>query len=450
MQYFLFRLTQGLRHSNSLAILREIESTPFSAHEAIKVDQFRRLSLLLAHAEARVPYYREMFQTLGIKSSDIRNFKDFAQLPILTKDIVRARQRDLISNNFALESLIKHDSSGSTGIPLTFYLDHRCEDASDAGTYRNLSQSGWKPGEMIAFFWGNGGLKPWYFEVKERIRRMYFFNAYHAGLEDMKQWLKKWQSIKPAVALGFASTIVRFAQYIEAAGVRVLPLRGVFTTGEKLYPQQREVISRVFHCQVHDLYGSSEVRNIAAECSKGHMHINADFVVLETEHTGVQQAEGFPLIVTSLYNYAMPFIRYRNEDCGLVEEGSCSCQNNFPLMKLNIGRITDNFILPGGKVVHGMFFSTTLYGSKGIANFQYHQTAIDAITLWIVPESGSDTQKNQAILTALGELKAFIPSEVKIEVREVEEIPSVGGKHRYTRSDVGVHRDRLTGNLQTC
>jgi phenylacetate-CoA ligase len=94
----LLDITQRLRRSQSLALLQEIERAPFASSQDVAANQSQRLSALLAHAEARVPYYREMFQSLGIKSRDIRSMKDFAELPLLTKDIIRERERDLIAD----------------------------------------------------------------------------------------------------------------------------------------------------------------------------------------------------------------------------------------------------------------------------------------------------------------------------------------------------------------
>ena len=251
----------------------------------------------------------------------------------------------------------------------------------------------------------------------------------------MEEWLKIWPSLGATIAHGYASTIARFAEYIEATNNSVAQLRGVFTTAEKLFPQQREVISRVFGCRVYDCYGSSEVQNIASECSHGRMHVNADFVVLEQELSA--DAGATPLLVTSLWNYAMPFIRYRNEDCGVLSNDSCGCGNNFPLMELNIGRVSDNFVLPDGRVVHGEFFTHLMYGSEGILNFQFHQTAPENIILWIVPGSGNDDKRNQVTRAAVEQIKALSTRPLSVEVREVDSIPlSTAGKHRFTRSDV--------------
>jgi phenylacetate-CoA ligase len=436
----LLRATTRLRRSRALELLREIESAPFVSSELVLQNQFTRLSKLLSHAETNVPYYRELFQSLGIASRDIRSLKDFAGLPVLTKDIVRERGRDLVRDDQPLSSFLEHNSGGSTGVPLKFYRDRNYIEASEAGTYRNLQQSGWRPGDMVAFFWGGNEklyrMSRFEFELRQQLRRMYQFDPFHSGEVDMEEWLSRWPKLKPVVALGYASTIARFAEFVERQKQKVSPLRGVFTTAETLYPQQREVISRVFGCRVYDLYGSSEVQNIAAECGRGRMHVNADFVVLETDTSEAVEAK--PFLLTSLWNYTMPFIRYRNEDCGDLVTGECVCGNRFPLMDLKISRTSDNFYLPGGSVVHGEFFTHLMYGSDGIASFQFHQTAIDKITLWIVPTAnGSAAAREKTIKEAVAQVEALAPGKIDVDVNEVVEIPlSKAGKHRFTRSDV--------------
>lgn len=434
--------TQRLRGSRSLELLKELEPAPRRPRERVLAEQFALLSKLLAHAEARVPYYRELFRTLGVTAGDIRSMEEFARLPVLTKEIIRERGRELVREDVPVESLERHHSGGSTGVPLNFYRERSYMDYSDAGTFRNMRQAGWRPGEMVAFFWG--GSERLYrmsrveFELRQRARRMYQFDPFHSGPEEMETWLTRWPKLDATVAYGYASTVARFAEFVEQTGRRVAPLRGVFTTAEKLYPEQREVISRVFSCHVFDCYGSSEVQNIAAECPSGRMHVNADFVVVETDDAATAApGSPAPFLLTSLRNYAMPFIRYRNEDCGELDGGTCDCGNNFPLMRLNVARTSDNFVLPGGRVVHGEFFTHLMYGSEGVRNFQFHQTAEDAITLLVVPDDGKEEARARVLRSAVEQVEALAPGRVRLEVREVESIPlSKAGKHRFVRSDV--------------
>jgi phenylacetate-CoA ligase len=441
----LLEITLRMRRSQSLQILREIRTAPFASRQEILARQFARLSGLLVLAEEHVPYYREMFQSLRIRSRDIRTLEDFALLPVLTKDIIRNRLGDLVRDDLPKNKLLFGNSGGSTGVPVKFYRDRRVLDAQEAATFRNLLQSGWKPGDMIAFFWGGDdqlyGMSHWEFEIRQHLRRQYQFDPFHSGPDEMDRWLEKWPNLKPSVAFGYASTIARFAEHIQARRGKVDPLLGVFTTAEKLYLPQREVITETFRCSVYDCYGSSEVMNIASECPKGQMHINSDFVVLELDRTEVHAGEPAPFILTALWNEVMPFIRYRNEDCGELLQDTCKCGNNFPLMRLNVARISDNFVLPSGRVVHGEFFTHLMYGSEGISSFQFHQTLQESITLWVVPGPGRATSRQEAIRKAVEQVEQLDPGRVKVQVRETEAIPlSPAGKHRFTRSDVQPQR----------
>jgi phenylacetate-CoA ligase len=436
----LLALTCRLRGFGTLQQLAAIEHAPFLPPEKVRENQFQQLSALLSHAESHVPYYGEMFRSLGITSRDVRSFSDFSRLPVLTKDIVRERQQDLVRDDVPLATLQPHFSGGSTGVPLKFYRSRQYMAASDAGTYRNLQQCGWRPGEMIAFFWGSNDeldrMSRWEFELRQHMRRSYLFDPFRSGEAEMAAWTRRMRGLRPTVILGYASTIARFAAFLASNREDPPAVRGVFTTAEKLYAPQREIIESIFHCRVFDCYGSSEVQNISAECPLGKMHICADFAVVEEED--LSEGRPRPFLLTSLKNWSMPFIRYRNEDCGYLSSELCSCGNNFPLMRLEIARTTDNFIFPNGRVVHGEYFTHLLYGSAGITNFQFHQTAPDRITLMVVPGPSAAEARQQQIRKVVEHIQSISPSyAIRVEVKEVDSISlSSAGKHCFTRSDV--------------
>ncbi|HYM08469.1 MAG TPA: hypothetical protein VEU11_18100 [Terriglobales bacterium] len=439
---FLFQVTQRLRRSGTLDILQAIRPEPDRPRAQILERQFSRLSRLLATAEAHVPYYREMFRSLGIQSRDIRNLEDFAALPVLTKDIIRERQDDLLREDVPKSKLMVGHSGGSTGVPLTFYRSRADLDACDAGTFRNCLQAGWKPGDMVAFIWGFNqqlwDMPAWEFELRQHLRRMYQFDPFHSSAEQMDRWVKKWKQIRPRVVIGYASAVARFAEHVESTGQRVEPMLGAFTTAEKLYSTQREVIARVFGCQVYNMYGSSEVNNIACTCRLGKMHVSADCVVLEVDRKQALPGLPPPFIVTSLWNEVMPFIRYQNEDCGELLDGGCDCGNQFPLMELNIARVYDNFIMPDGRYVHGHFFTRVMEPTEGVANYQFRQTSPESIILFIVPSLGDQAARRESLRTVVEKIRKLDPyNRISVEVRETDTIPlSPTGKHRFTISEV--------------
>ena len=140
----------------------------------------------------------------------------------------------------------------------------------------------------------------------------------------------------------------------------------------------------------------------------------------------------------------MPFIRYRNEDCGRLLDCGCECGSGFPVMDLNIARVSDNFLLPGGRVVHGEYFTHLMYGSSGIDMFQFHQTSIDSVLLWIVQGPGNEHERSQSISRAVEGVKSLHPT-IKVQVRITGAIPlSKAGKHRFVRSDLETRMEIAT------
>lgn len=434
----LFLITQLLRRSEAYSLFKRDKDLPQVDIETAKAQQWASLTKLLKHCEEQVPYYQEMFRSLGATANDIRTPQDFSRLPILTKQILQTRGSELLSNSVTPEMLIKHSSGGSTGVPVSFFHDRSVLDASDAAVYRYLHRAGWSPGDWVAFFLGFTkrvySIPKWNFVLRQHLRRMYQFDAHRASEAEMSAWFRTYKRIKPKVAHGFPSTMARFAEYVKANRLSLPAVSGVCTTAESLLPQQRAVIEEVFGGKVFDCYGSSEVRNIATECEHGSMHVNTDYVYLEQASL---DGRDNALIVTSLKSYAMPFIRYQNMDEGQLLEGECSCGSGFPLMKLQIGRLNDYFRFPGGEIVHGLTLTHQFYGAEGVASFQFHQTALDEINLYVVPGPGSVSSRQAAITRAVDKLQSLSSKPITVNVRVVENIPAtLAGKHRFTRSDL--------------
>lgn len=444
-----FRVAHLLRGSRSLRMLPEMLTEPYRSPQEIQQIQLGRIRELLRHSQETVPYYRELFKDIGLQPQEVRSFKEFAQIPELTKDILRASAVDLISSSADRSKLLKHNSGGSTGVPISFYRDRFYLDSSDAGTYRNLMQCGWIPGEMMAFVWGYNErlekMSKLEFALRQHLRRAYQFNPFQSSEADLDEWIGKLASLRPTVVLGYASTIARLASRIREKGAALPPFRGIFTTAEKLYPSQREDIESAFKCRAFDLYGSSEIQNIAAQCREGAMHVNSDFCHLEFGEAEAGQV-GRPVIVTSLKSRAFPFIRYRNEDFAQAKESDiCKCGSGFPVISLTVARESDNFILANGQVVHGEFFTHLMYGAQGITQFQFHQTQTTEIVLRYTGSADSESADRSARLAA-AEMSRHFGDELVVVLERVDSIPlSKAGKHRFTISDVSQSLRKLGG-----
>ena len=122
-----------------------------------------------------------------------------------------------------------------------------------------------------------------------------------------------------------------FAEFLQKRGLDGIRPETVETGAEKLWGHQREIIENVFKCRVFDFYGSRELPNIASECHMHNgLHVMTDNVFLELLHKGIpaQVEQEGEIIITSLTNFAMPLIRYRNGDLAFASDtlGSDACK----------------------------------------------------------------------------------------------------------------------------
>ena len=104
----------------------------------------------------------------------------------------------------------------------------------------------------------------------------------------------------------------------------------------------RTVIERVFERPVFDRYGNREFGAIAAECdAHAGLHLNLGDMIVDVDSPDPYTEPG-ALVVTYLRNGAMPFLRYKTGDLGLLAPpGSCCCGRTTPRMLSVKGRESD-------------------------------------------------------------------------------------------------------------
>ena len=100
--------------------LQQIERMQSWSRKEIIAWQNERLQALVKHAYEHTIYYKELFDKLGLKPSDIQCAEDLKKLPILTKDVVRARFDDLVSDNINQYRHRKEKTGGTSGDPMIY------------------------------------------------------------------------------------------------------------------------------------------------------------------------------------------------------------------------------------------------------------------------------------------------------------------------------------------
>ncbi len=153
----LYTLGRRPYHRVLSALLASERLDPEQLHEI----QLERLRSLVAHCYENVPYYRRLFDGLGVHPEDIRSIADYARLPVLEKDTLRADFPSFVATNEHADRLTTAMTSGSTGSPLQYKYDSRYFLHGWAALMRNMAWTGFRPGERQAWFTFSapGGMK---------------------------------------------------------------------------------------------------------------------------------------------------------------------------------------------------------------------------------------------------------------------------------------------------
>lgn len=390
------------------------------------------LAAVLRHAHARVPYYRERDRNAplgGVAHEAIRT------LPILRKDDV-IRHRDALLDEQADKATVRiAHTGGSTGQPLVYYYDRHKHELMRAGMMRSYMWSGWRPGEKILNFWGarqdikSRGLRK---RMEDFIAAEKTLAAYEYTEADLARWVDEIKQYRPVLLQGYTSILAELARYVSDRRLR-LPssLKGVYSTAEMLHDWQRDLMETAFGCKVFNQYGSREIPNIAVECRHGNMHVFTDLVYLES----VQEDGEDKLLITSLTNRLMPFIRYDIGDSGRLKDGECPCGAPFPLLEMGVCRSNDLIRTRHGRIVYPSYFIHLLDALDGVRQFQFVQTALDDMTLNLVVAQPLAPDTEAGIQARI---RQDVDPDLTVRIRYVEAIPRTrSGKHRFVIRDMG-------------
>ena len=189
---------------------------------------------------------------------------------------------------------------------------------------------------------------------------------------------------QPKILRASASYLRLVAEALVDQGIDDLHLKAASTVGELMDEPTRHFIESAFGCPVFNEYGAAEVGSIGRECQqKEGFHEHSDFVILEVIKNGEPAAPGEvgDIVVTGLLNYAMPIIRYRVGDIGVLGDHLCSCGSAFPLLKSVEGRSIDSFILPDGSAVTAKEVMTVIQGTPGVSRYCAVQESVDKVRI---------------------------------------------------------------------
>jgi phenylacetate-CoA ligase len=324
----LFILAHQCYDTSFYPTYKKLVKNQWKPYSELKHDQEKKLMQMIGLAYENVPYYHNLFKGLGIRPGDIRTVEDLEKLPILTKDIIKNNWEDFKPANLSSMKYYNRATGGSTGTPMQYRLSKHDRFLGGALLYRGWGYGGYGLGDKMVSLAGSsldiGTKSNLATKVHEIVRYLKKLSSFDMGEIEMRHYAEVLNTFHPKFIRGYASSIYFFAQWLDENDISVLSPDAVFTTAEVLLPNYRDVIEKQFNCKVFDQYGSYDGGGQALECNihKG-LHITAEKCILEiVDEAGnpLSPGQSGRIIVTDLYNYAMPFIRYEVGDIGTIDD----------------------------------------------------------------------------------------------------------------------------------
>jgi phenylacetate-CoA ligase len=275
--------------------------------------------------------------------------------------------------------------------------------------------------------------------LRDRLLNQLLLNAFEMSPSNMDDYITTIQHFQPKCIYGYASSIALLAARIQDRGIKLkLPrLNVVCTTGEPLYPYQRELIQEVFKAPVANEFGSRDAGLTAYETPEGQLLLMSESNVLEVldeKEQPVAPGEMGEAVITGLCSEAQPFIRYRTGDIVQWSDAYCKAGRGLHVIGSVMGRTTDFILRADGTIMHALAVIYVLRAVEGVGEFKFIQHTVDAVEVLIVPDSHWRSESGGAIVSGI---RARLGKRVRVELRLVEAIPSeTSGKHRYVVSHV--------------
>lgn len=395
--------------------------------EQLRAYQLSAIQQLVRHAYDHTVLYRRLYDAAGIRPEDIRSLEDFASLPIVDKRTLRdAFPRDVIARTHRTSKLIPGATGGSTGEPLRFVLDRDTAAHKIAGNLRSMELAGYRPGRdrLVQTSPDAGMVQGLMRRLGAGLLRRHCLDPFRP---DWAAALADIQRLQPAVLVGWTSYLRTLAECLLAAGQH-LPVRLVLTTSEALHAADRELMTQAYAAPVFDQYGSTEFGRVATEYPGGRgLLVHADLTFVETAgRYPSEQGEMGELILTSLVNYAMPFIRYRIGDLGRLSREPAVGFPAYPVLEQLGGRVQDMLLRSDGSWIVPEFIHRVLREYDEIDRYQVLQHSPTRLELKLRLRRPLSADRAEAVRSQLAEYLGQIVMTVSCD----GPFAVSGGKHR--------------------
>lgn len=374
-----------------------------------------RLEAILQHAVQTTPFY-----------ADCRGYGSLQDFPIINKAVVRAQQDQFMSSAYRNTRLHVMHTSGSTGNPLTIYQDWDKRNRVLAEMICFGRRVGYHVGDRYVFtrVWNEHNRKSWLRAFSENAIMFDISLMDERQMGTLRDLLI--QDRRIGCLIGYPSTLEFLAKYLEQRGDKPesFHLRTVISISERMSEEIRASLRERLGCNVVARYSNQENGVFAQQCPGGdEFHLNTASFVFEflklDEDQPAQPDEEARLVVTDLFNRAMPLIRYDTGDV-VLRQSTVTCGWQSATLGDIRGRREDLIYDTQDRLVSPAAVSVHLWGFTQLKQFQFIQEAKG--TYRLVLNGAKGIYQDAAFIE---KLRIFLGEDAVVSVVHMDHIPSL-------------------------
>jgi phenylacetate-CoA ligase len=430
-----------------------VESESWDAQH-IAAYQLDGLKKIMKHAFDHVPYYRRTWSAAGLSPDDLQTLEDLRKYPTVSKSDAQTHGEEFIPRTADRASLMHRSTGGSTGSPLTVYmdLDHVSRDKATTEYYMKVAGLNIFEHRSIRLY---GDKIP-----DEALRagryghvvddRKLVMSCYHISKETLSSYLRQMEDFQPIYIHTRPSALYPLARAMKDTGMRLaVGLKAIFMDGEICPDVQLALIEEVFGCRCYLVYGHTEgcVAGISCDRSR-YLHFLPQVGVLELlmpdGSWASTEGDRGEMVTTGFNNLMFPLIRYRTSDIGVQTNRICDCGRSYPLLLRVEGRVQDYAVARDGTEVPvaPAIFNYNDMDWKGISQFYVEQSEPGKLVFHIQRELSvaENPELMQRRLTSA--FNAILGDGFRTEINYVDVIPRTRiGKFRYLKQNLKLSQD---------
>lgn len=369
------------------------------------------LDKLLRHAVETTSFYSGKINYSGIKDFEV-----------VDKNKIRSNLDLFVSNVFDEKNLIPAVTSGSTGTPFKVYHDRNKKKRNNADTIYFANRVGYKLGDKLYYMkiWSkNNTISPllsWAQNVKA-------VDVIKLDDQQIKKLISEISSGNGTIGMiGYASALELVARYLKENNYKAplkLEINSIIAISESLNDFTKETLSNYMGTPVVSRYSNLENGIIAQqEPNSNRFIINEASYYVEVLNMNEDVPAPFGklgrIVVTDLFNYALPMIRYDTGDIGSLQR---SDSGNLCFERIE-GRKLDQLFNTSGELISSYIVYKNMWKYTELKQYQLIQEGEKTYRVKVNPIDSFNRQEQ-----LIQEFKIYLGQDAKIIVEVVDDIP---------------------------